>query len=335
MIQKTFLNLAEKIISGDTPDNSEYLSVLSASDEELLSLLQGADLLRNTYFGRKIHLCAICNGKSGKCTEDCIFCSQSRFAKTQSPVYPLMEKDELQKGAVWAKKTPINRYSVVTSGRGLSEKEIRQIAEAICESDKNSLQYCVSLGIIRPDDFEILKNAGVSRYHHNLETARSLFETICTTHTYQERVETIIAAKNAGLSVCAGGLFGLGETDEQILEFALELKSLDADAIPLNFLIPVKGTRSEKSDQLTPIRCLKIIALFRYVLPTKEIIVCGGREYNLKHLHPMIFYAGASGMMTGNYLTAKGRTLGDDLDMLEQLHFEVRDKNDESLYNHL
>jgi biotin synthase len=323
---KTFQTLAQRIISGDMPDNSEYLSILSASDEELLSLLQGADMLRNAYFGRKIHLCAICNGKSGKCTEDCVFCSQSKFAQTQSPVYPLMGKDELRKGALWALKTPINRYSVVTSGRGLSQKEIIQIAEAIAESDKSSLQYCVSLGIIHPDDFEILKKAGVSRYHHNLETARSLFETICTTHTYQERLKTIIAAKNAGLSVCAGGLFGLGETDEQVLELALELKLLDVNAIPLNFLIPVKGTRTENADLLTPIRCLKIIALFRYVLPTKEIIVCGGREYNLKHLHPMIFYAGASGMMTGNYLTAKGRTLGDDLDMLKQLHFQVRDK---------
>jgi biotin synthase len=186
------------------------------------------------------------------------------------------------------------------------------------------LKYCVSLGILDRDDLELLKSAGVSRYHHNLETSRSYFKNICTTHTYDERIRTIKAGRKAGLSICSGGLFGIGESDEQILELALELKELDVDSIPLNFFIPIKGTRCEKTHQLTPFRCIKIIALFRYVLPRKEIIICGGRENNLKHLHDWVFYAGASGIMTGNYLTTKGRTLQNDIEMLEALHFQVR-----------
>lgn len=327
MPQKLFLSLAERIISGKTPDNGEYLSVLSVADEDFLSLLQGADMLRNFYFGKLVHLCTICNGKSGRCTEDCAFCSQSKFAKTDSPIYRLMEKGELQKGAVCAAKTPINRYSIVTSGKGLSRKEVERIAEAISELDKNALGYCVSLGILDRDNFQVLKNAGVTRYHHNLETSRSHFKNICTTHTYHERVQTIKAAKEAGFSVCAGGLFGIGETDEQILELALTLKELDVDSVPINFLTPIKGTRLEKANRLASFRCLKIIALFRYVLPKKELIICGGRENNLRQLHPMIFYAGASGIMTGNYLTTKGQTIQDDLEMLEGLNFNVRNRD--------
>lgn len=323
-MRNSFVDLAEKIISGKIPDSKEYLSIISTSDDDYLGLLQGADILRNKYFGRKIHLCTICNGKSGKCTEDCAFCSQSIFARTETHAYSLMTKVELQKGALQAAKTPINRYSIVTSGKGLSKKEIRHIAEAISELDKIELEYCVSLGILDRDDLELLKSAGVSRYHHNLETSRSYFKNICTTHTYDERIRTIKAARKAGLSICSGGLFGIGESDKQILELALELKELDVDSVSLNFLIPIQGTRCEKINQLTPFRCIKIIALVRYVLPRKEIIICGGRENNLKHLHDWVFYAGASGIMTGNYLTTKGRTLQNDIEMSEALHFKVR-----------
>ncbi|MBU2429535.1 MAG: biotin synthase BioB, partial [Proteobacteria bacterium] len=180
------------------------------------------------------------------------------------------------------------------------------------------------LGILEFEDFQVLKKAGVTRYHHNLETARSHFDQICTTHTFQERVDTIRAAKKAGLSICAGGLFGTGETDEQILEMALELKDLDVDAVPVNFLTAIKGTPLESKNFLTPLRCLKIISLFRYVLPQKDILICGGRMNNLKLLHPMIFHAGASGLMTGSYLTTKGNQLEDDLEMIRQLEFDVR-----------
>ena len=325
MNSNKFVNLAEKIIDGHIPDVEEYRTIASVPDHHVFHIIVGADLLRDTYLGRSIHLCTICNGKSGRCTEDCAFCSQSTISKPNSPVYPLLPKDELKRGALDAENTPINRYSIVTSGKRLSRDEVMQVAEAISELDQNSLDYCVSLGTLDQLDFEILKDAGTSRYHHNLETSRSHFNEICSTHNYDERVETIRSAKKEGLSVCSGGIFGIRETDEQVLELALTLKELDVDAIPINFLIPIKGTPLERSNNLTPLRCLKIIALFRYVLPKKEIIICGGRENNLRHLHPMVFYAGASGIMTGNYLTTKGRSLEDDLEMLEELKLQVRE----------
>jgi biotin synthase len=168
--------------------------------------------------------------------------------------------------------------------------------------------------------------AGITRYHHNLETCKSYFPQVCTTHTYDERVKTLIAAKKAGLSICAGGIFGIGETDDHIFELALALRELDIDSVPINFLVPVKGTPFSHLNNLTPLRCLKIIAFFRYFLPSKEIIICGGRENNLGELHTMVFFAGASGIMTGNYLTTKGRTLQKDLRMIDQLGFSTREK---------
>jgi biotin synthase len=281
-------------------------------------------MIRDFHFHREIHLCTICNAKSGRCSEDCAFCSQSSHARTDAPVYPLLAEKDLQEGALAASKSQISRYSWVTSGKRLSKREIVALADAIEGLDGRAMHFCASLGTLDLEDFEILKKAGVTRYHHNLETCEGLFSRICTTHGYGERVETIIKAKQAGLSVCAGGLFGVGETDEQALELALSLRELEVDAVPLNFLSPIKGTRLEGCHGLTPLRCLKIITMFRYVLPDKDILICGGREANLKDLHPLIFYAGASGIMTGNYLTTEGRTLEKDLEMIEQLQLEVR-----------
>ena len=320
---KKFPGLAEKIIEGHVPDLNEYEAVLSVPNENIFGMMDGADLIRNHFRGRSVHLCTICNGKSGRCTEDCAFCSQSRISKADSPIYPLLSKDELKEGAIHAYDTGVNRYSIVTSGRRLSGDEVGRVAATISDLDQTALNYCVSLGTLDEVDFELLKAAGVSRYHHNLETSRSHFDRICSTHSYDERMETILSAKRAGLSVCAGGIFGIGETDEQVIELALALKGLDVDAVPINFLTPIKGTPLEGADNLSPYRCLKIIALFRYVLPEKEVIVCGGRQNNLGDLHPMVFHAGASGIMTGNYLTTRGRSLRDDLEMLRELDFQV------------
>jgi biotin synthase len=323
---KYYTELAEKILDGKTPDNQTYIKILSAPDDELLSIMHGADMLRQNRFGMRIHLCTICNGKSGKCSEDCRFCSQSSFSKTSAPVYPVLPKDELIKGGLYAQETPINRFSIVTTGRGLPGRDVEAVIDAMKDLDDKKIKKCVSLGILKDEDMQLISSSGITRYHHNLETSRSLFNEVCTTHTYEERAETIRAAKRAGMEVCAGGLFGIGETDEQIFELASDIKALDVDSIPLNFLVPIPGTPYGRLNRLTPIRCLKIIAFFRYFLPDKEIIICGGREKNLKELHPLIFYAGASGMMTGNYLTTDGRSLDDDLALLSQLGFSVREK---------
>jgi biotin synthase len=321
-----YIELAEDILKGKAQDNSTYLKILSASDDELLSIMGGADMLRQKSFGMRIHLCTICNGKSGKCSEDCKFCSQSSFSKTDAPVYPVLPGEELIRGGIYAQETPINRYSIVTTGRGLPRRDVEEVIEAMKGLDDKRIKKCVSLGILKDEEMKLIRKSGITRYHHNLETSRSLFNKVCTTHTYDERIETITAAKRAGMETCVGGIFGIGETDEQILEFASDIKALDVDSIPLNFLVPIPGTPYGGMNRLTPVRCLKIIAFFRYYLPDKEIIICGGREKNLKELHPLIFYAGASGMMTGNYLTTEGRTLEHDLALLDQMGFGVREK---------
>jgi len=322
---KYYIELAEDILDGKYPDNSIFLRILSASDADLPAIMTGAGMLREKYFGRKIHLCTICNGKSGKCSEDCKFCSQSSFSNTEAPVYPILKKEELVRGGLYARDKSINRYSIVTTGKGLPGKDVEAVAEAMAELDDKKVYKCVSLGILKDEELKLLKDAGVTRYHHNLEACRSLFSKVCTTHTYDERIDTIKTAQKQGMEICAGGIFGIGETDEQILEIAVDIKALDVDAIPLNFLVPIKGTPYGDIQTLTPTKCLKIIAFFRYFLPHKEIIICGGREKNLKGLHPLIFYAGASGTMTGNYLTTDGRSIEDDLEMLKQLGLGVRE----------
>ncbi len=318
------LAIARDILDGSVPEIDTLEKLADTPETEVLSLMAGADMIREHYFGNKVHFCTICNGKSGKCSEDCSFCSQSAFADSEIQVYPLMDKNELQQGAAYAEKEGINRYSIVTCGKRLPRDEVKKTAAAFRELDQESVNYCASLGILEAQDFEILKQAGVSRYHHNLETAESHFSSICTTHSYKARVDCIKAAREAGLSVCSGGIFGVGETDRQVLELAVALRDLDVDAAPINFLIPIPGSRLENAARLTPLRCLKIISLFRFVLPEKEILICGGREANLKQLHPMVFFAGASGIMTGNYLTAKGRAPKDDRDLLEQLGLQSR-----------
>lgn len=326
MDRKKIIELAENIIAGKMPGMKSLREITRVPDSAVLSLLSGADLLREHFFGKAVHLCTICNGKSGRCSEDCRFCAQSAHYETEAPLYPLMEKEKLVEPGVHAARSPINRYAIVTTGKGLGSAEVRKIAEALSDVTARGIGACASLGILMPDDFDILKSAGVSRYHHNLETAESFFKQTCTTHRYEDRTATVQAAKAAGLQVCSGGIFGIGESDDQVLELALALRDLDVDAVPLNFLVPIPGTPMEKGAHLTPLRCLKIIATFRFVLPDKEILICGGREANLKQLHPLVFYAGASGVMTGNYLTATGRTLGSDLEMLEQLGMTVRER---------
>ena len=314
-----FYAMAKEILQGGEPDIGIYREICKLSDESVIDLIPGANLLRQHYHQQQIHLCTICNAKSGKCSEDCCFCSQSIHHRSEITRYPLLSSKSMQEKGLWAASMPINRFSLVTSGRGLNSREVNQVAEALSGLKGRGIKTCASLGILEQEDLERLRSAGLQRYHHNLETAASHFPQVCSTHNFEERLDMVRRAKKSGFSVCCGGIFGLGETDEQILELALTLRHLDVDAVPLNFLTPVPGTPAEDYELLSPLKCLKIISLFRYVLPEKLIIICGGREKNLKKLHAMIYYAGASGVMTGDYLTTKGFSLQEDLELLHQL----------------
>lgn len=319
MNAEKYLAFARALIEGHQPDDADLIELARTPESQVFDILPGADALRRNSFGVNTHLCCIVNGKSGKCSEDCVFCAQSGNAATSAPVYPLIKAKYIQKGVAYARRNHIHRFSIVTSGRRLPKEELGRLADAFSTIHSDGIEFCASLGILDSEDFHQLKQAGVSRYHHNLETAESHFKQICTTHTYKDRIKTVVAAKEAGMRVCAGALFGIGETDRQVLELAMALRDLGVDSIPVNFLIPIPGTRLESQKRISPLRCLKIIALLRYVLFDKEIIVCGGRGTSLGELHPLVFYAGASGIMTGNFLTAPGRTPLQDLEMIKSL----------------
>jgi biotin synthase len=308
--------LTDGIIGGDTITSEEAQHMISLkTQEEIVLLMAHATVLRNRFKGRYIDLCGVVNAKSGRCAEDCIFCAQSAHHKTDVKTYPLLDVDELVRSADEAYKSGVHRFGLVTSGKGITGKdELDTLCQALEKIDqKTNLTACASLGVLDHEQLHVLSAAGLKRYHHNLETAESYFSKICSTHSYQERVQTVRAAQEAGLAVCSGALFGLGETAEQRIELAFALRELDVDSIPLNFLNPVPGTPLENNPMLEPLEILKIISLFRFILPEKDIRVCGGREVRLRTLQPLMYVAGANGTMVGNYLTTSGRNPAIDI----------------------
>jgi biotin synthase len=303
---------------------SSARDLLEIKDGLIPLLFYGASYIRERFNGRGVKLCAIVNAKSGRCPEDCTFCAQSAFHQTRIEAYPLIGPRQILHRAQEAEAMGARRFSIVTSGKALNAAELETIIEAITLVKKESgLDLCASLGMLTRETAHRLKDAGLSRYHHNLETAPSFFPRICSTHGYEEDLDTLRSAKEAGLEVCSGGIFGLGESPGQRLELAYTLKEMAVDSIALNFLHPIPGTPLEKAQPLTPVEILKSVALFRFVLPGKDIRICGGREFGLKDLHPFIFWAGANGIMIGNYLTTRGRDLQADLQMIKDLGMEV------------
>lgn len=293
---------------------------------ELPRVISVASALRQQRWGRGIKLCAIVNAKSGRCPEDCAYCAQSAHSRAQIQVYPLLSPEEILEAARRAEGMGSRRFSIVTSGRALSAREMDRVCRAVeLIREGTSLIPCASVGFLGFKEARRLRAAGLDRYHHNLETAPSFFPRICSTHSVGEKVETILAAKEAGLSVCSGGIIGLGEGREERLEMALKLRELGVDSVALNFFHPIPGTRLSGLTDLTPLEFLRTVALFRLVLPDREIRITGGRAYGLRDLQPLAILCGANGLMIGDYLTTKGRDWRDDLRMLEDLGLEVDD----------
>ena len=317
--------LADRVLAGETPTRAEALAVLRAPDEELLALLHAAFRVRRAAFGLKVKLNMIVNAKSGICPEDCGYCSQSIVSTAEIPRYSLLQADVLVAGAheAWARKA--RTYCIVASGRGPSARELREVVSAVRQIKRElPMKICCCLGLLTPDQASALAEAGVERYNHNLNTAASHHARITTTHTYADRVTTLEAVKDAGISPCAGFIAGMGETDEQLVDVALALRELDADSIPVNFLNAIPGTPLEGRDELDPRRCLRILALMRLVCPTKEIRVAGGREVNLRSLQPLALYA-ANSIFVGDYLTTAGQAAEADWHMLADLGFEIEE----------
>lgn len=317
--------LADAVIAGHRLDLDQALALAVLPDHELPLLLAAASRVRHHFFGDRIALCSIVNAKSGLCAEDCAFCAQSSFHATGAVTYPLLPSATLLAGGRDAADNGSACYGIVTSGTGINAgEELERICTVVHQlAADGALAPGASLGILDQQSLQALKEAGLVTYHHNLETARSYFPQICTTHAYEDDVATVRLAKQAGLRVCCGGLFGLGETMEQRIELAFTLRELQVDSVPINFLDPVAGTPLSTMQQLTPLACLHIIALYRLLLPDCHITVCGGRQSNLRELQSWIFLAGASGVMTGDYLTKEGRRPEDDQRLIADLGLTV------------
>ena len=316
----------DKGLSGTGLTPREALDFTGLTDEYIYDILAVTEKVRRRHKGMEVNLCSIVNAKSGLCKEDCSFCAQSIKYPTDVSEYPMASPEELVEAAEKAASAGAREFSIVTSGTGVEkEKDLAALTAAI-KAMKGAvpMERCASLGILKRETLKKLKEAGLESYHHNLETGRSFFPKICTTHSYDDDVAVVKAAKEEGFYVCSGGIFGLGEKWAHRVELAATLKELDVDSVPINFLNPRPGTPLEKAKHLTPLACLRIIALVRLMMPTKDIVVCGGRPEALRELQPLIFAAGANGMMIGDYLTTPGRDTKADLQMITDLGLKPR-----------
>ena len=302
----------------------DALAVLQADEGDLLEIIAAAYRLRRAAFGRRVNLHVIHNARSGACSENCGFCSQSSASHATIDRYPLRSADELVAGARQAAGMGAVKYGIVTSGRAPTE----DVVETMCEAARRiraeglKLSICVSLGLATDEQLRRLAEAGVSRYHHNLETTRRYFPHVCNTHSYDDRVATIRKAKDAGLEICCGGIIGLGETLEDRVDLALALRELGVDSIPVNFFNPRPGTPLERMPPLTALEALRALAMFRLVNPRADIRAAGGREICLGPLQPLALFA-ANSIFTEGYLTTPGQGYSKDLEMIRALGFEV------------
>lgn len=320
--------ITEKTIREKTVNLKEALELYDLGKSKPFLLMAYASEVRDYFKGKNISLCSIVNAKSGLCPENCKFCAQSAHYVTRAEVYPLMTKENILERAKEAKESGVGMFSIVTSGTRIEgEDEWKEIEEAIVGMVALGIKPCASIGMLDSERAKRLKDVGLFRYHHNLETARSNFDNICSTHDYDDDIETVKNAKNAGLSVCSGGIIGLGETMEQRIEMAYTLKELDVDSVPINILNPIEGTPLNSAEPLSPLEILITIALYRFILPDKDIKLCGGKEKNLRQLLPFAIEAGCNSLMTGNYLTTLGRDAAKDIEMIIDLGYTVDMKN--------
>lgn len=314
---------ASKAIKKEVFTQEEAMKVLQAPDDELLLVMNEAFRVRKHFFGKKVKLNMIINAKSGLCPEDCGYCSQSIVSNAPVSKYTMLDKETLLAGAREAMNRQAGTYCIVASGRGPTERELGQVIEAVKEiRETMPLKICACLGILSDEQATRLKDSGVHRYNHNLNTSRNHYEAITTTHTYDQRVQTVDTVKRAGMSPCAGVIIGMGESDEEIVEMAFALRNLDADSIPINFLNAIPGTPLEDKGRTPAIKALRVLALFRFICPDKEIRVAGGREVNLRTLQPLSLYA-ANSLFVGDYLTTPGQEITTDHQMIEDLGFEI------------
>ncbi|OHS39436.1 biotin synthase BioB [Staphylococcus sp. HMSC62B09] len=317
------LNLAERILNQDVLSKEEVLALFEDETIDTFELLNEAYIIRKHFFGKKVKLNMILNAKSGICPEDCGYCGQSVKMKEKQR-YALVEPDKIKAGAQVATENHIGTYCIVMSGRGPTNREVDHICETVhdIKALHPQLKICACLGLTNEAQAEKLKEAGVDRYNHNLNTSERYHSEVVTTHTYEDRVRTVEIMKANHISPCSGVICGMGETNEDIIDMAFALKEIDADSIPINFLHPIKGTKFGGLDLLSPMKCLRIIAMFRLINPSKEIRIAGGREVHLRSLQAISLKV-ANSIFVGDYLITGGQPNELDYQMIEDLGFEI------------
>jgi biotin synthase len=326
--------LALRVLAGEPVGREEALALLRAPDEDLLELLAAAYRIRRRYWGNTVQLYFLMNAKSGLCPEDCHYCSQSKVSQADIPRYNLLSREKLLDGARLAAERKSRTYCIVISARGPNEREMQAIEKIVPQiKAQYDLDVCACLGLLTPEQARRLAACGVDKVNHNLNTSPQFYGQICTTHTYQDRINTLRAVRQAGLKLCSGGIIGMGEEDRDVVEMALELRELAVESIPLNFLIDIEGTplaetvRRASPDParrglLTPRYCLKALAMFRFVNPRAEIRIAGGRELHLGSMQCLGLYA-ANSVFVGDYLTTKGQPPEADYRMIEEMGFVI------------
>jgi len=307
------------MLLGDNAVNDK-LNINQFLELPLSELVSRANEVKRKFLGNNMEVCSIINAKSGSCSEDCKFCGQSSKYTTNIDIYPLENKDKILEAAENAKKIGAKKFGIVSSGNKLSKKELDILSQVIRQINEDvGMSVCASLGALEKDDLFILKEAGMVRYHHNIETSRRFYPEIVSTHSFDERINTIKVAKEVGLEVCSGGIIGMGETWQDRVDMAILLKELDVDSVPINILVPIKGTPLESLKPLSCSDAVRTICIFRIILEDKIIKIAAGRESVLKDFQALGFMGGANGMLIGGYLTLRGRDIEEDFKLIEEI----------------
>lgn len=315
--------LAENVLEGHRLTVEEGLAILQSNDDELLDLLAAAYRVRHRWFGNLVNLNFLINAKSGLCSEDCGYCSQSRVSKADIPRYHLVTAEEVLDGARRAAEQKAKTYCSVISGRAPTDRELDTLSQVIPQIKATyGLKICFSVGLLSEEQAQRLKAAGVDRINHNLNTSERFYPQVCTTHRYQDRLATLRAVRHAGLEICSGGIVGMGEENVDVVELALRLGELEVEALPVNFLLPIAGTPLENRRQLNPRYCLKVLSLFRLANPRGELRIAAGREVHLGPLQPLGLFP-ANSIFVGDYLTTNGQPPEEDYRMIEALGFTI------------
>jgi len=316
-------DLAERSLQGLSLDREHCQAVLRCPQNRILELLQYAFRVRERYFGNRVIIQLLINAKSGLCSEDCAYCSQSATSQATIDEYPLLDEEKIIKGAFMAKASQAKRYCIVTSGFAPTEKDLDHLCRVVRRiKGEVDIEICNSLGFLSEEAAKKLSRAGVDRYNHNLNTAERFYPRICTTHSYANRIETLRNARAAGLKLCCGALFGMGESEDDIIDLMFALQEVGASSIPVNFLNPIPGTALANVNYLTPIKCLSILCLMRFLNPGTEIRIAGGREFHLRSLQPLGLYP-ANSIFASGYLTTEGQTPEEAHQMIADMGFQV------------